>query len=75
MTNFSPIIPNMIVFIGIGIILAISAEVILYIRVKTGIINKLGFPILLFALFCSLITAFCAFALTVDQETFIHINI
>ncbi len=71
MVNFNPIIPNMLVFIVIGIILAVSAELILYLRVKTGIINKLGFPIVLFALFCSLITAFCAFALTVDQETFL----
>ena len=55
----------------IGIILAIVSEVLLYLRVKTGIINKLGFPILLFALFCSLATSFCSFAMVTDQQTFI----
>ena len=58
MINFGPVIPNILMFVGIGIILAIVAELFLYLRVKTGIINKLGFSFLLFALICSLATPF-----------------
>ena len=71
MFNFGAIVPDIAFMIIFGIVLGIVTEGLLYFWVKNSIINKLGLPILLFAFFCSEATAFVAFALKTDQETFI----
>lgn len=58
--------------IFIGFVLIIVTETLLYIKVRSGIIHKLGFVILCFALFCSEATALVALTLqATDQQTVI----
>ena len=70
MVNFEAIIPDFMLVLAICIVVAITVETLLYFRFKNGIIHKIGLPIILFALFCSLTTALATLALKTDQETF-----
>jgi hypothetical protein len=51
MSNFEAVIPDFFIILGMGIILVTLAELLLYLKVKSGIINKLGFPFLFFHYF------------------------
>ena len=71
MLQFNVILPDLVTIFAISLAVGLFAGIILYLRFKDSIIQKLGFSVIAFALFCSFTTAEGTLALKTDQQTFI----